>query len=765
MAVVSNTRLFNVKSATDYYAPLVDIGNNQFYVFTARHMPWANSTPAIITDSFKETEYTIFEEMICGKNISTDDVKQMIDRNDWTSGTKYAMYDDTDADLLIKKFFVVTPEGGNYHVFKCLNNNSGIASTSQPLFSETSADDTSYTTADGYQWKYMYSISSADYSKFSTASYIPVVANASVTAYSVNGSIDSILVVSGGSNYLSTSNGYFSEIAVSGNTRVHALKSGSSANNNFYTGSAVYIESGTGAGQIREITDYQVTANQYLVSVDTVFSPQPDLSSKYIISPRVNILGDGTGAKALASINSTSKALDSVQIINVGSSYTYANVQIIGNTGSIVANSAGVRAIISPRGGHGADINKELNANKIGISVTLSNTESNTISTTNDYSRVGVIKNPVFANVALTLVDSTGSFTAGEEVIQYIGSNTAVNLIINDVAEYSYNAGNYVNLNLSAATTLTTNNVVYQTSPSAANGVVINVSGNTVTVRQDSGKFSAAATIFQAGNASVNNVISTITSGLSNTLYGLDSSNTLFSTNSISTIEVSLNGTRLLNHDLLVSNTNSVSYTVNSTAVLLYNKTLSNTDIITINKYIKTALLSNSQYSAIGTVVTSNSTAVSLTSVTGKFVTGFTTLGLTSGIAANVSALSSPYRVFSQTLKLTGTYSNGSASFALDDYCEQGIPGQGGAFGYIQDIRDYANGTYQFSLTGVKGTFQAGADKYIESESGNKIVAVSSIVQPDLIKYTGDIIYAENIESVQRANTQSETIKLVFKYY
>ena len=181
MTVVANTKLFNVRNSLQYYQPIQGISNNQFYVFAARHTPWPNTSPLPITDSVLETEYTILEELIFGKIVTPNDTKLMIDRNDWTSGTVYARYDDQHANLFSKKFFVVSYEGGAYHVFKCLDNAGGIPSTGQPLFSETSANDENYTTADGYRWKYMYTIDTPTYSKFTTNDYIPVVPNTSVS--------------------------------------------------------------------------------------------------------------------------------------------------------------------------------------------------------------------------------------------------------------------------------------------------------------------------------------------------------------------------------------------------------------------------------------------------------------------------------------------------------------------------------------------------------------------------------------------------------
>src|SRR5581483_11001267 len=119
------------------------------------------------------TAFDIYDEMIFGKLITSADISLMVPRYDWTYNTVYDVYNPFDSALQSKKFFVVSQESGNYHVFKCLNNASGAASTFQPKLSETSADDNQYYTADGYHWKYLYTITSTNFLKFSTSNFMP----------------------------------------------------------------------------------------------------------------------------------------------------------------------------------------------------------------------------------------------------------------------------------------------------------------------------------------------------------------------------------------------------------------------------------------------------------------------------------------------------------------------------------------------------------------------------------------------------------------
>ena len=158
--------------------------------------------------------------------------------------------------------------------------------------------------------------------------------------------------------------------------------------------------------------------------------------SYYSIGPQVQITGDGTGATARALVNPVLNAntIANVQMITIGSGYTWSGVNIVGNTGrvinatsnSYVTNSATARAIVAPQGGHGYDVLQELHGNRIGISVTLANTESAALATENSYREVGLLKDPLFANGTLTLSSSDTNFSVGEKITGATSNATAI---------------------------------------------------------------------------------------------------------------------------------------------------------------------------------------------------------------------------------------------------------------------------------------------------------------------------------------------------
>jgi hypothetical protein len=661
---------------------MADNNANSYYTFAAKATPWPNDTiPPNIDNSVATIEQTINSEMLFGKYIPDGYSNLMTNRYDWTSGTVYAAYDDQDVDLFTKQFFVLTNEAGGYHVFKCLNNNNGAASTQQPLLSETAADDVYYSTADNYQWKYMYSFNTTSYDRFATSSYIPVLANTYVAANAVSGAIETYKIVSPGGNYNSYTNGYFTDIAVGGNTQyfgiqgtdttiltvssntytigetitqlyggvtangvlvsyttanstavlltlknvnnifsptLNTISGGTSgkistvsdvtspdvsSNNGFYTGCSLYIIAGTGAGQVGTIAEYLVIGNTRRVLLANSFATLPDLSSKYIISPRVSITGDGTGAAALSIIDPNTKQLTDIRVIDRGSGYTYANVAVFGNTGStaIASNNAVVRAILPPRGGHGYEAESELNATFLCYSTTFVNTESGKLpGTGSKYRRVGLIVNPQYSNVLVSYTNTYATaFSAGQKVTGSIS-----------------NARGIINASYTANTTL---------------------------------KLSNTVGVFQSG-------------------------------------------------DVLTTNT------------------------------------TNSSINAVATTVTG-----------------------APSVFDNRTQLICP----SATL-VGGTFSIGQKIVQVDGGVDLG-------YAYIQDLQTSGANTYIY-LTEVKGYFQSSDTptntyKYIYDDATRQVrIEVDTIIQSDIVPYTGDVLYVENIEPVTRNSTQSETVKLIYGF-
>lgn len=405
---------------------ITEPANNVYYVMAARHFPFANNdaTTPVPFESFEELEVTSFEEGIFGKKINSSDVSLMIPKYVWTSNTIYTPYDHQDTSITSKQYYVVVDGGATYYVYKCLDNNRGVASNTQPTNTSESACNF-ITTADGYTWKLMYSMPEATFEKFATADYMPVVTSANVAGNTVPGAIDVIRITNPGSNYIATLTGQFqvndlreSIPEVAGNTTTYRLATNASSNTDFYVGSAIYITTGTGAGQLKRIVDYNAVTR--VATVNSMFTVAPSSDSTYIVAPNVVINGDGSGAVAYATVSSNATVnnfISKINIINRGNNYTYASALVTGNTGG-VSNTAVLRPIIPPVGGHGKNAPSELGAKAVGVSVSFNTSEGGYVTTDNDYRKLILLRDPLFRNVTLTLDNEVGTFVTGENVYQ-----------------------------------------------------------------------------------------------------------------------------------------------------------------------------------------------------------------------------------------------------------------------------------------------------------------------------------------------------------
>jgi DNA-binding CsgD family transcriptional regulator len=78
-----------------------------------------------------------------------------------------------------------------------------------------------------------------------------------------------------------------------------------------------------------------------------------DGGENYTTAPEIEIRGDGTGATAIAIMNG--EKIESIQISDMGTGYTHAEVHIFGN-----GNGAKLTAMVSPNDGHGSNAFYEL---------------------------------------------------------------------------------------------------------------------------------------------------------------------------------------------------------------------------------------------------------------------------------------------------------------------------------------------------------------------------------------------------------------------
>ena len=139
-------------------------------------------------------------------------------------------------------------------------------------------------------------------------------------------------------------------------------------------------------------------------------------------TPTLRVKGDGYGAKAVAVV--TNESISSIQISEKGSSYTFAEVEIVGN-----GSGAELTPMISPVLGHGSDASQELGAFFIEMSTKLIGDEDGFLPTTGTYRNVGIVQNTRHINTNiitdekintisdLSVTDASGTFQENEKII------------------------------------------------------------------------------------------------------------------------------------------------------------------------------------------------------------------------------------------------------------------------------------------------------------------------------------------------------------
>lgn len=508
------TNYFKLHNIKQFRESITEPANNAYYVFAAKHTPYTGGDTTVpdITNTIEESFYDPYKNMVFGKRVSSSDLRVMVKRNTWTENTVYTPYRSNTA-LSNAAFFVCVEKTDGTHVFKCLDNAGGARSTAEPNRNDVTANTEYYSTSDGYIWKWMYSLDVSTFRKFATNAYIPVVPNADISGNAVSGAIEVVTISSGGSDYNTFLANTFaaSDLRIGGNPRYYALSEDASSEAEYYKDSFLYLTNGTGRGQGRKITRYFISGSTKTAEVESEFTIAPDATTSYEVTPYVSISGDGTGATARALVNtSSSNTIYKIEIITRGSGYTYAGAEITGYQGG-GSNTATVAPVLGPKGGHGSDPENELFGSVLGISVDFDKDESGAIPVNNNYRVVGLIKDPLFANVQINFPGTVSTFDVGETVTQENGAT-------GKVVTFSAISPAYLRLTNVSGEFVEGQNVIGSTTSS--NGTVASVAVNggiasfatfdqraKVTVSSEAGSFVEDESIYQVAASVANGYV------------------------------------------------------------------------------------------------------------------------------------------------------------------------------------------------------------------------------------------------------------------
>ena len=362
--VTDQFRILNASNFVD------SIDNNNYYVFIGLPNPtqltestvvgygrsanW-NTNPPQPLDSFSTNAHA-GDTMMFGKKITSANIRRVIKRVDWKSGTRYEIYrDDYASDnrsplksagrLYDAQYYVMNAD---FKVYICIDNGStgdnlkGNVSQDEPTFTDLEPSKAGGS-GDGYIWKYLYTVSPSDIIKFDSTEYITVP-------------------------------------------------------NNWATSTDPQIRA------VRENGDSSINNNQ----IKHVYIDDGGSSYQSLTGQEVDIVGDGTGAKARVSVNQGVISDVTVSAGGQGYSYGLVDLQAINNTSS--GTSAKLVPIVPPSKGHGYDIYTELGTDKVLIYARFDDS-SKDFPTDTKFSVVGIVKNPTVGGSGGTV--STG-FTGSQ---------------------------------------------------------------------------------------------------------------------------------------------------------------------------------------------------------------------------------------------------------------------------------------------------------------------------------------------------------------
>ena len=401
---------------------IASMSTNKVYLMIGKNDAWsgasagqyddANPTDVLVPTPNDTTvsPYHHHLDMIAAKLIPASSASHVIKRVNWTTGTVYAEYNHMTDDIIDTNFFVFTTA---FRVYKCISNYGGATSTVEPTGVSTSIIET----ADNYRWKFMFEVPQSEVLKFVTTDWVSVKSpgdagsdQLNVENAAVNGALEHIDVTNGGTLYK-----YAVGTAQSGSSTTIVLDAGENATDDYYNGLTVYITSGTGAGQLRTISDYNGTTKTITISSAWTSGQEANNTSVYSIAPAVSITasgGSGTGAVARVS-GVTGGVIKKVSMVTVGSGYRFATATVTSGGGS----GAVIDPRIGPPGGHGKNAVSELGGAFVMLNAKLVGNEGADFPVGDDFRKVHILANPTTGGSA-----ATGTTYNGAEIDDGSGS-------------------------------------------------------------------------------------------------------------------------------------------------------------------------------------------------------------------------------------------------------------------------------------------------------------------------------------------------------
>ena len=216
------TDRFRIHNSEQFQEAFSETSGNAMYLGIGRPQAFATSTradgrtnnegsdtaPITPADNLNAQHFP-YDDLLACKKIAASDVTFAIPRRNWVTGTTYDIYRHDYGERITGTTTAQTANSGvsNLHdasfyvltaarnVYKCLDNDGNTASTVEPTGTSTSV----LTTADGYKWKYMYTLTASQQSNFLSTDFMAVATDSTVSSAAVAGAIDIIKIKTAGS--------------------------------------------------------------------------------------------------------------------------------------------------------------------------------------------------------------------------------------------------------------------------------------------------------------------------------------------------------------------------------------------------------------------------------------------------------------------------------------------------------------------------------------------------------------------------------------
>ena len=300
----------------------------KYYIGIGRSEQW-DSSETVPTPTNSPQQIQAFRNAMQGiKKVEATSL--VVPRNNWASGVIYSQFDDQQAGYPTQPYYVKTEAN---QVYVCLETGRNAAGTAVPSTVEpTHANNDARRLADGYVWKFIYTISAASANSFMSSNFMPV---------QIQGATDS------------NSTG----IQLKQEEIQNNAKAGEILN-------LVITDGGAGYTSLPTIT---ITGTGQNAS----FIPAIDSATGRLVRIRAEDSSNG-------------------DVKGFGTGYTRAIVSI---TGGGASQNATARAVLGPDSGIGKDVREDLRSTAVMFHSDLLGTDSDLI-VNQDFRQVGLIRDP-----------------------------------------------------------------------------------------------------------------------------------------------------------------------------------------------------------------------------------------------------------------------------------------------------------------------------------------------------------------------------------